>query len=157
MFIIYINYFTEDEHVFNSNPELAAGGYETTNSMENVREIIEKIVESLVGNVDNTPIDRLYTHEACKLLFNYIYSYIYIKNKKFLNFSICQRKFLRKKYMSEIYTGEIEYRSHICGIYSDFPKYIFFVRVLSKNLKKIAQLMNRFLVARDCGLTHSLR
>ncbi|XP_053598965.1 probable serine/threonine-protein kinase DDB_G0282963 isoform X2 [Microplitis demolitor] len=54
----------EDEHVFNSNPELAAGGYETTNSMENVREIIEKIVESLVGNVDNTPIDRLYTHEA---------------------------------------------------------------------------------------------
>ncbi|XP_057328918.1 TNF receptor-associated factor family protein DDB_G0272098-like isoform X5 [Microplitis mediator] len=54
----------KDEHVFNSGPELAAGGYETTNSMENVREIIEKIVESLVGNVDNTPIDRLYTHEA---------------------------------------------------------------------------------------------
>ncbi|XP_034942781.1 uncharacterized protein [Chelonus insularis] len=63
----YQTYVAGAEHVaINSELDLATGGYEDTNSMENVREIIEKIVENLVGNVDNTPIDRLYLHPAYK-------------------------------------------------------------------------------------------
>lgn len=50
----------------NPSVDLAAGGCEEVNSMENIREIIEKIVEGLVGNVDDTPIDRLYAHPSCK-------------------------------------------------------------------------------------------
>ncbi|KAK0180910.1 hypothetical protein PV327_003242 [Microctonus hyperodae] len=59
------------EHVaLNSGLDLAAGGYEERNTMENVRELIEKIVENLVGNVDNTSINRLYSHSAYDRLFN---------------------------------------------------------------------------------------
>ncbi|XP_044021251.1 homeobox protein 2-like isoform X6 [Aphidius gifuensis] len=42
------------------------GNCEETNSMDNVRYIIEKFIEDLVGNVDNTPVDRLYNHPAYK-------------------------------------------------------------------------------------------
>lgn len=40
--------------------------YEEVDTMENIRGIIEKIVEGIVGNVDDTPIDRLYEHPSCK-------------------------------------------------------------------------------------------
>ncbi|XP_044021247.1 homeobox protein 2-like isoform X2 [Aphidius gifuensis] len=45
------------------------GNCEETNSMDNVRYIIEKFIEDLVGNVDNTPVDRLYNHPAYDELF----------------------------------------------------------------------------------------
>ncbi|KAH0539715.1 hypothetical protein KQX54_007481 [Cotesia glomerata] len=78
----------EDEHVaFNSDAELAAGGYETTNSMENVRKIIEKIVESLVGNVDNTPIDRIYNHAAYNKFIDE-YGVLFSRIIKHLEFSL---------------------------------------------------------------------
>ncbi|XP_015127925.1 uncharacterized protein LOC107048955 isoform X2 [Diachasma alloeum] len=50
----------------NSGVDLAAGGNEKTDSLENIREIIEKVVEGLVGNVDDAPIDRLYQHSSYK-------------------------------------------------------------------------------------------
>ncbi|XP_043277226.1 uncharacterized protein [Venturia canescens] len=55
------------EHVaIHAELDLAAGGRREGDSMETVRECVEKIVESLVGNVDDTPIDRLYDHPDCK-------------------------------------------------------------------------------------------
>ena len=59
--------FTEVEHAaINHDLDLAAGGQQEENSVETVREIVEKIVEGLVGNVDNSPVDRIYNHPACK-------------------------------------------------------------------------------------------
>ncbi|XP_063981703.1 uncharacterized protein M7bp isoform X5 [Diachasmimorpha longicaudata] len=53
------------EHgIINSGVELAADGDHETDTLENIREIIEKVVESLVGSVDNAPIDRLYQHSS---------------------------------------------------------------------------------------------
>ncbi|CAK9822507.1 hypothetical protein ANTRET_LOCUS1032 [Anthophora retusa] len=37
---------------------------EEANAMETVRDFVEKIVEGLIGNVDDTPINRLYDHPA---------------------------------------------------------------------------------------------
>lgn len=46
---------------------LAAGGEEDAgDSLERVRNFVEKIVEGLVGDVDEILIDRLYDHLACK-------------------------------------------------------------------------------------------
>ncbi|KAK2576376.1 hypothetical protein KPH14_005724 [Odynerus spinipes] len=55
-----------------SGLDLAAGGQEDSNTMETVRDFIEKIVEGLIGNVDDTPIDRIYNHpEYDRLLATY--------------------------------------------------------------------------------------
>ncbi|XP_015592539.1 uncharacterized protein LOC107266503 isoform X3 [Cephus cinctus] len=43
---------------------LAAGSQEDEDTVETVRDFVEKIVEGLVGNVDETAIDRLYDHPA---------------------------------------------------------------------------------------------
>ncbi|XP_043255353.1 uncharacterized protein LOC122399061 isoform X5 [Colletes gigas] len=43
-----------------------ASAKEEANAMETVRDFVEKIVEGLIGNVDDTPIDRLYDHSAYK-------------------------------------------------------------------------------------------
>lgn len=66
---------------------------EEKNSMENLRFIIEKFVEDLVGNVDNTPIDRLYNHPACEIfiqiiiiLFNSSYLILTFRCTYFLQF-----------------------------------------------------------------------
>lgn len=40
---------------------------EEANTMETVRDFVEKIVEGLIGKVGDAPIDRLYDHPACKL------------------------------------------------------------------------------------------
>ncbi|XP_076638369.1 uncharacterized protein LOC143350269 isoform X4 [Colletes latitarsis] len=51
----------------------SASAKEEANAMETVRDFVEKIVEGLIGNVDDTPIDRLYDHSAYdKLLDKYI-------------------------------------------------------------------------------------
>ncbi|XP_046753448.1 uncharacterized protein LOC124416427 isoform X4 [Diprion similis] len=52
---------------------LAAGGEEDAgDSVERVRDFVEKIVEGLVGDVDEIPIDRLYDHIAYdRLVANY--------------------------------------------------------------------------------------
>nr|XP_031831344.1 uncharacterized protein LOC116426488 isoform X4 [Nomia melanderi] len=39
---------------------------EEANAMETVRDFVEKIVEGLIGKVDDAPIDRLYDHPAYK-------------------------------------------------------------------------------------------
>ncbi|XP_033229211.1 uncharacterized protein LOC117180809 isoform X3 [Belonocnema kinseyi] len=58
---------TEVEHAaISHNLDLAAGGEQEGNSVETVRDIVEKIVEGLVGNVDNSPVDRIYNHPAYK-------------------------------------------------------------------------------------------
>lgn len=49
-----------------SGLDLAAGGQEDSNTMETVRAFIEKIIEDLIGNVDDASIDRLYDHPECK-------------------------------------------------------------------------------------------
>ena len=56
---------TEHEEI-NRAANLAARDEKTRNSMERVRDMIEKVVEEIVGNVHDTPIDRLYNHSACK-------------------------------------------------------------------------------------------
>ncbi|XP_046823073.1 myb-like protein X isoform X2 [Vespa crabro] len=55
-----------------SSLDLAAGGQEDSNTMETVRVFIEKIIEDLIGNVDDASIDRLYDHpEYDRLLATY--------------------------------------------------------------------------------------
>ncbi|XP_076283071.1 uncharacterized protein LOC143210260 isoform X4 [Lasioglossum baleicum] len=55
----------------------AARPKEEANTMETVRDFIEKIVEGLIGKVDDTPIDRLYDHPAYnKLLEKHIVSLV---------------------------------------------------------------------------------
>ncbi|KAG7203312.1 hypothetical protein KM043_010401 [Ampulex compressa] len=55
-----------------TSADLAAENRKEAYAMETVRDLIEKIVEGLVGNVDDTPIDRLYDHpEYDKLLAKY--------------------------------------------------------------------------------------
>lgn len=49
-----------------SGLDLATGGQEDSNTMETVRAFIEKIIEDLIGNVDDASIDRLYDHPECK-------------------------------------------------------------------------------------------
>ena len=73
--------FSEVEHeAINHNLDLAAGVQEKENSMETVRDIVEKIVEGLVGNVDNTPVNRIYDHPACK--FHKMFCKIQFQNKE---------------------------------------------------------------------------
>nr|XP_050854687.1 uncharacterized protein LOC127065842 isoform X1 [Vespula vulgaris] len=55
-----------------SGLDLATGGQEDSNTMETVRAFIEKIIEDLIGNVDDASIDRLYDHpEYDRLLATY--------------------------------------------------------------------------------------
>ncbi|XP_043490529.1 uncharacterized protein LOC122516629 isoform X1 [Polistes fuscatus] len=55
-----------------SGLDLAAGGQEDANTMETVRAFIEKIIEDLIGNVDDASIARLYDHpEYDRLLATY--------------------------------------------------------------------------------------
>ncbi|KAI4489842.1 hypothetical protein M0804_004024 [Polistes exclamans] len=49
-----------------SGLDLAAGGQEDANTMETVRAFIEKIIEDLIGNVDDASIARLYDHPEYK-------------------------------------------------------------------------------------------
>lgn len=44
---------------------VASAGEKDT--METVRDFVEKLVVGLIGNVDDTAINRLYDHPACKL------------------------------------------------------------------------------------------
>lgn len=55
-----------EDVAIHSELDLAAGGCKEGDSMETVREFVEKIVSVLVGNVDDTSIDRLYDHPACE-------------------------------------------------------------------------------------------
>ncbi|XP_011302623.1 uncharacterized protein [Fopius arisanus] len=50
----------------NPGLDLAAGGHEEMDSLEKLREIIEKVVENLVGKADDAPIDRIYRHSSYK-------------------------------------------------------------------------------------------
>ncbi|KAI4501950.1 hypothetical protein M0802_002632 [Mischocyttarus mexicanus] len=55
-----------------SGLDLATGGQEDPNTMETVRVFIEKIIEDLIGNVDDASIARLYDHpEYDRLLATY--------------------------------------------------------------------------------------
>ncbi|XP_035730765.1 uncharacterized protein LOC118445423 isoform X7 [Vespa mandarinia] len=68
---VYLNAGLENAAT-GSSLDLAAGGQEDSNTMETVRVFIEKIIEDLIGNVDDASIDRLYDHpEYDRLLATY--------------------------------------------------------------------------------------
>lgn len=62
-----MNFFSGVENAATSSGSCLAREEEEANTMETVRDFVEKIVEGLVGSVEDTPIDRLYDHPACKL------------------------------------------------------------------------------------------
>lgn len=55
------------ENAAASSGVASAGEKEEANTMETIRDFVEKLVEGLIGNVDDAPINRLYDHPACKL------------------------------------------------------------------------------------------
>ncbi|CAK9813792.1 hypothetical protein ANTQUA_LOCUS7767, partial [Anthophora quadrimaculata] len=66
----YFNTAKSRVHVAGVENAATSSGYglaaekEEANAMETVRDFVEKIVEGLIGNVDDTPINRLYDHPA---------------------------------------------------------------------------------------------
>ncbi|XP_034177415.2 uncharacterized protein LOC117602933 isoform X3 [Osmia lignaria lignaria] len=60
-------YLTGVENAATSSGSCLAREEEEANTMETVRDFVEKIIEGLIGSVEDTPIDRLYDHPACKL------------------------------------------------------------------------------------------
>ena len=55
------------ENAATSSGEGLAAQRKEANTMETVRDFVEKIVVGLIGNLDDTPIHRLYDHPSCKL------------------------------------------------------------------------------------------
>lgn len=54
------------ENAATSSGQGLATKQEDANTMETVRDFVEKIVVRLMGNLNDTPIHRLYDHPACK-------------------------------------------------------------------------------------------
>lgn len=54
------------ENAATSSGQGLATKEEDANTMETVRDFVEKIVVRLMGNLNDTPIHRLYDHPACK-------------------------------------------------------------------------------------------
>ncbi|XP_076666656.1 uncharacterized protein LOC143368149 isoform X3 [Andrena cerasifolii] len=52
------------ENAAASSGVASAGEKEEANTMETIRDFVEKLVEGLIGNVDDAPINRLYDHPA---------------------------------------------------------------------------------------------
>ncbi|CAL7949946.1 unnamed protein product [Xylocopa violacea] len=52
------------ENATTSSGQSLAAEREEANTMETIRDFVEKIVEGLIGNMDDTPINRLYDHPA---------------------------------------------------------------------------------------------
>ncbi|XP_076762747.1 uncharacterized protein LOC143430385 isoform X2 [Xylocopa sonorina] len=52
------------ENATTSSGQSLAAEREEANTMETIRDFVERIVEGLIGNMDDTPINRLYDHPA---------------------------------------------------------------------------------------------
>nr|XP_012153992.1 PREDICTED: uncharacterized protein LOC100881454 isoform X5 [Megachile rotundata] len=66
-------YATGVENAATSSGSCLPGEKEEANTMETIRDLVEKIVEGLIGSVEDIPIDRLYDHpEYDKLLGKYL-------------------------------------------------------------------------------------